>query len=162
MPVAQGPTVTLRSALVVGLSGVVAAVLLIGFVWWASQTGDGLTLGDDEFDAGLISQADTIAENGPILYQNPDGGGPIRPIWITHTGTDPEEGWIAIEAVVPGADSSCVVNWNRDLSRFQNSCDGDDTYPFDGAGLTTVPVYVEDERIIVDLQGTRDAPPTTG
>ncbi|MGI9604041.1 MAG: hypothetical protein ACR2QE_19315 [Acidimicrobiales bacterium] len=147
---------TLRSALVVGLSGIIAAALLIGFVWWASQTGDGFTLGDDEFDAGFISQADEIAENGPILYQNPDSGGSPRPIWITHTGTDEEEGWIAIEAVVPGPDASCVVNWNAEISRFQNSCDPDDTYPFDGAGLTTIPVYIDGEKIIVDLQGVRD------
>jgi len=155
MPVAQGPTVTIRSALVVGLSGVIAAALLVGFVWWASQTGDGFTLGDDEFDAGHISQAESVDENGPFLYQDPVGGD--RPIWISHTGSDPEEGWVAVEAVVPGADSSCVVNWNADISRFQNSCDGDDTYPIDGAGLTTIAVFIEDERIIVDLQGVRDS-----
>lgn len=156
MPVAQGPTVTLRSALVVGLSGVIAAVLLVAFVWWASNQGEGFQLGDDEFDAGHASdQAEAISENGPILYQNPDSAGSARPIWVTHTGTDDEEGWVTVEAVVPGADASCVVNWNPDISRFQNTCDPDDTYPIDGAGLTTIPTFVEDGRVIVDLKGVR-------
>ncbi|MDH3705693.1 MAG: hypothetical protein OES57_06470 [Acidimicrobiia bacterium] len=154
MPVAQGPTVSPRSALVVGLSGVIAAALLVGFVWWASQSGEGFTLGDDEFDAGHVSQADSVAENGPVLYQDPETGN--RPIWITHTGSEEDEGWVAVEAVVPGSDASCVVNWNRDINRFQNTCDADDTYPIDGAGLATIPVYIDDDRIIVDLQGVRD------
>ena len=94
MPVAKGPSVTLRSAIVVGLSGIIAAALLVGFVMWASNAGEGFNLGDDEFNAGGTRPiGQEIADNGPILYQNPDGGGPTRPIWLSGCAI----AWIRVE-----------------------------------------------------------------
>lgn len=155
MPVARGPSLSARSAVLVGLVGVAIAAVLAVVVLVAADSGDvEVRLGDDVFYAGDVDRISAeIADRGPITYGNP--GGQARPIWLQHLGDDPEEGWIALEARVPDA-PDCLVQWDVDAEVFVDGCDPDRTFPADGTGLTTIPTYVEDGEVVVDLNRTRD------
>ena len=99
MPVARGPQMNARNALVVGLTGVVIAVLLVIAVLWLADSGGNVEvrIGDQDFrdlDADRISAE--IADRGPILFSDVAGGD--RDIILQHLGDDPETGWFAFDA----------------------------------------------------------------
>jgi hypothetical protein len=150
MPISSGPRITARSALVVGISGVIAAVLLVVFVLWATSSGNiEYRAGDSDFrnlDASDISAE--IAERGPITWANP--GNAARPIWLQHLGTDEETGWYAFDARVPGR-SGCLVRWDDETDLFVADCDETVTFPADGHGLDQFPVKVDSGEVIVDI-----------
>ncbi len=155
MPVAKGPDA--KSSVIVGLVGVAIAVAIAVLVLWASGSSDDVIpkLGDEVFDAGVIGRiSDEIGRNGPLFYPDPTERG--RDIWLTHLGTDPEVEWHAFEALVPGAADGCLAEWNRDISRFFNQCDPNETFPPDGRGLTELSVEIEEGHVIVDVAGIRD------
>jgi hypothetical protein len=59
-------------------------------------------LGSETFaDQDADDAAETVAEDGPILYADTAGGD--RDIYVQHLGDDPEEGWIAFAARPPGS-----------------------------------------------------------
>jgi hypothetical protein len=133
-----------------------AAIVLIGvvtvFIALAASRGDvQLNLGDERFDAGGTgSISERIAEDGglPALY--PDLVNGDRPIFVQHTGDDPDEGWVAFGAFDPD-DPSCIVEIDRDAKVLVNACDRSITYPLDGDGLRFYPTTVEDGNVIVDI-----------
>lgn len=150
-PVERGPKVTARSAFVVGVAGVVVGLGLFGAVSCLANQGDvvEVRLGDDTFDAGDTERISAeIADRGPILY--PDLVGGARAIYLNHLADDPDEGWVAFDAVQPGASDECVLEWNTGESVFVDPCDGDE-FPGDGAGLPQYPAEVQDDSVIVDL-----------
>jgi hypothetical protein len=157
MPISSGPRITARSAVVVGVSGVLAACLLIGFVLWATSSGKAeFQAGDTEFrniDASEI--AEEIAERGPITWANP--GNEARPIWLQHLGTEDETGWFAFDARVPGR-SGCFAVWDDDTALFIADCDETLTFLADGHGLDQFPVIVEDGEVIVDINADAEEP----
>ncbi len=161
MPVARGPAISARSALVVGASGVAAAVMLLLFVLWVTGSSDkvDVRLGDDQFeglDADRISAE--IADRGPAFFA--DLVGDERPIWLNHTGDDPETGWVAFEARVPSR-PDCLVEYREDDDVFVDQCDPTTTFPLTGEGLNVLPVVVNDGEVTVNLNPSSDATTTT-
>ena len=120
MPVARGPQINTRSALLVGATAVVVALLLGGMVIWLASTGDqvDIALGDTDFDAGSITAiSQEIDDRGPILYSDVGSGG-SRDIILQHLGSDPEEGWLAFAARRTGDPRDCFLRWDADAAVF--------------------------------------------
>ena len=155
MPVARGPSIDARRAVTAGVLGVVVAVVIGVAILWAGNTGGDIesNLGDQDFrDIDADDIADEIADRGPVGFNSV--GGQARPIWLQHLGDDPETGWIALEARIPDQ-PGCLAQWDREREVFFNDCDDTETFPPDGAGLTSIPLLVEDGEVIVDLNNRR-------
>jgi len=151
MPVAQSQGHAGKALLIAAVAIVLIAVVTV-FVAMAASRGDvEINLGDDRFNAGNTeSIANRIAEDGglPALYADLVSGD--RPIFVQHTGDEPDEGWVAFGAFDPD-DPTCVVEIDRGAMILVNSCDRDITYPLDGEGLRSYPTSVEDGDVIVDI-----------
>jgi hypothetical protein len=164
VPVARGPRVDARSALVVGASGVVVALLVLGLVLWLSSRDDiQVRLGDDRFqDYDAESGADEIAQRGPILFPDPANRG--RDIYLQHLGDDPNEGWLAFDARPLGEARACFLLWEADSRTFVDNgeCSEAFTFPEDGEGLPQYPATVNsDGKVVVDLNAADRAETTT-
>ena len=169
MPVARGPQMNARSAVLVGLTGVAIAVVLGGGVLFlASQGGDvEIQLGDSDFDAGQIGRiSEEIDDRGPILYS--DVAGRSRDLILQHLGDDPEAGWLAFEARPLGEPRDCFFQWNEDEQRFDLITIADDVTCADvtmdergnlstGGVIDTYPVTIDDDNNVrVDINFGRD------
>ena len=120
MPVARGPQINARSAVLVGATGVVVALLLGGLVLWLASTSDqvDLALGDTDFDAGSITAISReIDDRGPILYSDVGSRG-SRDIILQHLGSDPETGWVAFAARRTEDPRDCFLEWGDDAREF--------------------------------------------
>jgi hypothetical protein len=164
VPVARGPRVDARSALVVGVSGVVVALLILGMVLWLSSRDDiRVRLGDDRFqDYDADSGAAEIAERGPILFPDPANRG--RDIYLQHLGTDPEQGWLAFDARPLGEGRDCFLQWEPTSRTFVDNGECSRTYSFpeDGEGLPQYPATVNDDgKVVVDLNAAERGTTTT-
>ena len=153
MPVSRGPRFNLRSAVVVGLAGVVVAVALAAGVLLLARSGGEveILLGDRDFrdmDTDRISAE--IADRGPILW--PDVGGGSRDIILQHLGDDPDTGWLAFEARRPGQSRECFFAWQSERGEFANTCDADDIVDAEGTGLRHFDVSVVDGDVRVDIR----------
>jgi len=144
-----------RRTTIIGIAGVVVGVVMIVIVVALNAGGDKAHVGSNstEFDAGKASDlAATIAlDRYPILVQDPANF--TRPLWIQHTGDDPQHGWISFDAAING----CATTWSVETQEFSD-CSGRH-YPYDGTGIPRYPVAVKDGRVIVNLD--RDAASTT-
>jgi hypothetical protein len=162
MPVERGPKIDLRSAIILGVSGVLMACLIGAFVLWLSGTGGvDVQLGDDEFEnLHTKDMAEEIADGGPLLFS--DVGGGTRDIYVNHLADAFDEGWVAFAAHQPGADRECFLEWKADREVFVDPCDGTEFGP-DGAGLPQYATYLEDdgERLVVDINGVRSSTTTS-
>ncbi len=157
MPVARGPQINARSAVLVGLTGVIIALLLGAMVLWVTNSSDTveLNLGDRFFDAGFIGrQSEEIAARGPLLYS--DVGGGQRDLFIQHIGDDPEVGWLAFSARRVGDPRDCSAVWDPErrvfdlVSSTDRVCD-QVTFSELGCGLFRYPVEVIDGKVTVFL-----------
>lgn len=150
MPVARTEP---RRALLVGLAAVVLAVGLIALVLVIGNAGSGG--GDGEFRSADAEELVRLQERDgvPALFPDPVGG--RQPIFVWHTGGDPDEGWVAYDALVDG----CPLELDREAEVLR-SCDGEE-FPFSGEGLAQYGVRVVDGRIAVDLDGDDDAETTS-
>ena len=165
MPVARGPQMNARSAVLVGLTGVMIAVVLGGGVQFlANQGGDvEIRLGDTDFNAGQIGRiSEEIDDRGPILYS--DVAGRPRDIILQHLGDDPEAGWFAFNARPAGEPRDCFFQWNESAGRFDlNTVEGSNAtcaeVTMDERGnlstgelILTYPVTVDDDNNVrVDI-----------
>ena len=155
MPVVHGVRMNVRRAIaaaLVGVAGAVGAVILVLSLAGSSDSIE-VRLGDDDFrgiDAAAL--ADEIADHGPVPF--PDLLGRGRPIWVTHTGSDPVIGWYAFLARTPKG-SRCVAQWDADAVGFVDSCDAGTSYPPDGTGLEQLRWQVVDRelRILINNPG---------
>ena len=151
MPVAQSRGHA-GKALIIASTSIVLILVVTFFLAQAASRGDvEIKLGDDRFDAGDTDEiGERIAdENGlPALY--PDLVNRDRPIFVQHTGDEPDEGWVAFGAFDPD-DPGCLVEIDREAKTLVNACDRDVTYPLDGEGLRFYPTSVEDGHVIVDI-----------
>lgn len=144
----------------------VALLVIVGgiafFVSTLARRGDvQVRLGDDYFNAGDASDiADDIADRGPILFSDLAGGS--RDMVLNHLSDEPEEGWVAFEARLPGDDRSCQVTWVADAGHFTYTCDESLTFPPDGTGLAALPVSITNGRIIVDINAAQRTSTTSG
>ena len=171
MPVARGPQMNARSAILVGITGVMIAVVLGGGVLFLANQSENveLQLGDTDFDAGQIGRiSEEIDDRGPILYS--DVAGRSRDIILQHLGDDPEAGWFAFDARPIGASRDCFFEWNSDAERFDLVlADGSDADCADvtmdergnlstGELIETYPVTIDDDNNVrVDINADRGA-----
>ena len=133
---AHGVRLNVVKATVVAVLGIVAALAFLFILLSVSKSSDSIEirLGDDDFRGiDAINLSDEISSNGPVLF--PDLLGRDRPIWVTHSGTDPETGWFAFLAQIPKQANSCLTQWDSENSNFFNSCDPTNKFPPDGKGL---------------------------
>lgn len=147
-----------RIAVISSVAGVAAAaVLTFLMVRFASQRPDEVNLGDKVFQ---VADAERLArrieqERTPFLFKDPLTQRPGREVYVQHVGTDPKEGWLAIEAYAPGSPRriECILEWDRVAARFRDPC-GMETFPADGSGLRTYPAEVDESgQVVVDLRG---------
>jgi hypothetical protein len=163
MPVARGPRVSTRSAIVVGGAGALTAVLLVIFVVWLTNQNAGkvdFKLGDDQFqDITAERMAKQITADGPVLF--PDvSANRSRDIFVQHLGTDPKTGWLAFDAREAGAPRECFLDWKADRQLFVDRCDGS-VIPADGTGLRQYPAVVNaNGKVIIDFNATPTATTT--
>jgi hypothetical protein len=145
MPVARTePSRAVSAALAVVL-GAVLLVLLVLFL-----NSRGTSSGDGEFSDlaadDLLRRQD--ADGVPTCFDDPISGN--RPICVFHTGSDPDEGWVAYDAQVDGC---AFAPLSPQAEELVDSCTGE-TYPFSGEGLHQYGVTVdEDGRLVIDLDG---------
>jgi hypothetical protein len=165
MPVARGPQINARSAVLVGLSGVVVAGVIGALVLWAaSSSGDvEIQLGDTDFDAGSAERlAGVIADGGPWLV--PDVAGGRRDLIVNHLGDDPETGWHAFDARPVDETGDCFFEWDDERELFvlvtikdDVTCgDGTALSTGEGDGVTIYPVAIDDGRVRVDINFATD------
>ncbi len=152
MPVARGPQIGARGAVIVGGTGVgVALMLIIAIVMLARSTDSvEVRLGDRDFrDLDAVRISAEIAEQGPVLFGDVAGGS--RDIILQHIGADPLTGWLAFEARRAGQARHCYFQWRAGAGHFVSSCDPDDVVDADGRGLVRFPVTVVDGDVRVDI-----------
>jgi hypothetical protein len=88
------------------------ALLLWGIAAYLSRDGSQASdrLAPNRFEVSSVqTAANTIAEDGPILFPGLDTTTGERTIVLDHEGTDPTVGWTVYYAYPAGADASCVV-----------------------------------------------------
>jgi hypothetical protein len=151
MPVAQSRGHAGKALLIASVAIVLIAIVTV-FVALAASRGDvEINLGDDRFEVGEAEEILELIDEGdglPALF--PDLVNRDRPLYVQHTGDDPEAGWVAFGAFDPD-DPSCLVEIDRDAKTLVNECDRAVTYPLDGEGLRAYPTTVEDGDVIVDI-----------
>ena len=142
-----------RRALILGVIAVALGIgALVGMALLTSSGSTEVRLGDDEFEVG---EAATLAariesDGAPLLFQDLLVGG-SRDIYVNHVGDDPEIGWVAFDARVPGSERQCTLEWDGGRDLFVDPCT-DDTFPADGGDLPHYPIRVTDDGlVIVDL-----------
>ncbi len=184
MPVTRGPRINARSALIMGFSGVMIALVLGLGVFWLSRSGGEveIRLGDTDFNAGQAARiAAEISESGPILYS--DVAGRSRDIIVSHLGSDPMTGWWAFAARPPGFPRFCFFRWNDTEDYFVLSAAAQDVVSQEsdatsdscavvtmnaqgilstGETIESFPVTVDkDDNIRVDINRSSVATPAT-
>jgi len=114
-------------------------------------------LGDKVFSVGpareLATEIATVSgdRGGPFLFQAPVGN---RDIYLQHVGTDPDHGWLAFDAHLPGEARTCVLKWSVSSHLFSDPC-GARTVPADGGDLPHYPAAVNGQhRVEIDFRGT--------
>ncbi len=172
MPVARSPQINARSAILVGFTGVMIALVLgVGVVWLARSSGDvEIQLGDRDFDAGKTGRiSEEIDDRGPILYS--DVAGRSRDLILQHLGHIPDEGWLAFDARPVGEPRDCFFQWDADSDRFDLVTVSDDIectdITMDGSGILSTgeaiqsyPVTIDDDNNVrVDINFDPDADP---
>ncbi len=159
MPVARGPHINARSAIIVGVVGVVMALLMGAAIIWLAGSGSNvrIQLGDTDFDAGsAFAQSDEIAENGPLLFS--DVGGGRRDIILNHLGDDPKSGWYSFEARPADQPRDCFFVWDVANAVFVLTTTNDSltcsdaTVDATGDGVSQFPVTIDDNGSVrVDI-----------
>ena len=134
---------------VTGAVGVLAGVLV--FVGVAHLSGSGKApsrMAPPVFVVGKASaQARLVNRYGPLLFQDPVGGG--RDIYVQHLRGD---SWRAFQARAPGAPRRCQLRWRPPTGDFVDPCNGH-AYPADGSGLTSYPTSIDRKgNLTVDLR----------
>ena len=94
-------------------------------------------------------RAADVARSGPILV--PDQAGGQRDIYLQHTGSSPDAGWLAFDARRAGRGRACTLVWSRTAHVFHDPCGGD-RIPADGSGLVHYRIVVDKNgNLIIDL-----------
>lgn len=147
---------------VVPVLGGVLLLLAIGVMLWgiaAYMSRDGSQpserLAPTRFEVSSVeTAANTVEEDGPILFPGLDTTTGERTIVLDHEGTDATVGWTVYYAYPAGEDPSCVVEQVRGTRKFID-CNGD---TIDVTALAPPPPginpVVEGRRTLyIDLRG---------
>jgi hypothetical protein len=164
MPVARGPRVDARSALVVGASGVIVAVVIGAILVYLSSRNDiKVRLGDERFQSyDADAAASEIAQRGPILL--PDLANRGRDIYLQHLSDDTTQGWVAFDARPLGEGRDCFLEWDTQIGEFHDNgkCTQAYTIPADGDDLPHYPATVNnDGKVVIDLRAAATPSDTT-
>jgi len=117
-PVARSQGHAGRALLVAAVGVAVALGIAAGVAALANRGSVDVKLGSETFaDQDADDAAETVAEDGPILYADTAGGD--RDIYVQHLGDDPEQGWIAFAARPPGVSRACTIQWDADDELFR-------------------------------------------
>ncbi|HSH11124.1 MAG TPA: hypothetical protein VLA10_05005 [Ilumatobacter sp.] len=146
---------------VIPVLGGIALFALIGGVLWGIATfisGGGSDasrrLAPDTFEIGRVERlAETVAEDGPLLF--PELGTAIgaRSIVVDHTGTVAHDGWRVYWAYPADRDATCVVEQVRGTSDFVD-CDGRtiDVSELSPPDAGVFPIVRDRTTLIIDLR----------
>lgn len=106
------------------------------------------------FEVGKVeAMAESVAEEGPLLFpdlKSPDG---VRSIVLDHTGDDPARGWRVYYGYPADRDSSCLVTHTPGTREFID-CDGR-TLSVDDLTLpvSVRPIVENRKTLYIDLRG---------
>ena len=145
MPVAQTNP---RRALLVGLAAIVLALGLIAVVLVANGTRN--DPGQGSFDSADATELIRLQERDgvPALFPDPVGG--RQPIFVWHEGDDPNDGWVAYDALIDG--EPIAIDLDEMVLRGPDGTE----FPFTGEGLPQYDVEVVDGKLVVALQPDDD------
>jgi hypothetical protein len=142
------------------VGGIVFFAALFGVTWLmatyvTNKTETTTTTGDRTFVVGQVADiAESIAENGPVLY--PDLRDPLgkRSIVIEHNGTDVAKGWQVYYAYPADKSPTCLVTQIQKTHTFTD-CDGRTLTVDQLTAPTDVRPIVENRTtLLIDLRGT--------
>lgn len=152
---------------VLGGSAVIALIFLAtwGIAAYIARGGAEQTerLAPTTFELGGVdARAESIAEDGPLLFPGLDTATGTRTLVVDHTGDDPAAGWRVFWAYPADRDASCPVDQVRGTATFTD-CDG---RTIDVSELTppvgVFPVVSNSRSLSIDLRAAVTGPSTTG
>ena len=142
------------------VGGIVFFAALFGVTWLMATYATNKTevttaTGDRTFVVGQVADiAESIAENGPVLY--PDLRDPLgkRSIVIEHNGTDVAKGWQVYYAYPADRTDACLVTQIQKTHSFTD-CEGRTLTVEQLMPPTDVRPIVENKTtLLIDLRGT--------
>ena len=142
------------------VGGIVFFAALFGVTWLmatyvTNKTEVTTATGDRTFVVGQVADiAESIAENGPVLY--PDLRDPLgkRSIVIEHNGTDVAKGWQVYYAYHADRTDACLVTQIQKTHSFTD-CEGRTLTVEQLMPPTDVRPIVENKTtLLIDLRGT--------
>jgi hypothetical protein len=142
------------------VGGIVFFAALFGVTWLmatyvTNKTEVTTATGDRTFVVGQVADiAESIAENGPVLY--PDLRDPLgkRSIVIEHNGTDVAKGWQVYYAYPADRTDACLVTQIQKTHSFTD-CEGRTLTVEQLMPPTDVRPIVENKTmLLIDLRGT--------
>jgi hypothetical protein len=142
------------------VGGIFFFAALFGVTWLmatyvTNKTETTTTTGDRTFVVGQVADiAESIAENGPVLY--PDLRDPLgkRSIVIEHNGTDVAKGWQVYYAYPADRTDACLVTQIQKTHSFTD-CEGRTLTVEQLMPPTDVRPIVENKTtLLIDLRGT--------
>ena len=142
------------------VGGIVFFAALFGVTWLmatyvTNKTEVTTASGDRTFVVGQVADiAESIAENGPVLY--PDLRDPLgkRSIVIEHNGTDVAKGWQVYYAYPADRTDACLVTQIQKTHSFTD-CEGRTLTVEQLMPPTDVRPIVENKTtLLIDLRGT--------
>ena len=142
------------------VGGIVFFAALFGVTWLmatyvTNKTEVTTATGDRTFVVGQVADiAESIAENGPVLY--PDLRDPLgkRSIVIEHNGTDVAKGWQVYYAYPADRTDACLVTQIQNTHSFTD-CEGRTLTVEQLMPPTDVRPIVENKTtLLIDLRGT--------
>jgi hypothetical protein len=142
------------------VGGIVFFAALFGVTWLmatyvTNKTEVTTATGDRTFVVGQVADiAESIAENGPVLY--PDLRDPLgkRSIVIEHNGTDVAKGWQVYYAYPADRTDACLVTQIQKTHSFTD-CEGRKLTVEQLMPPTDVRPIVENKTtLLIDLRGT--------
>jgi len=142
------------------VGGIVFFAALFGVTWLmatyvTNKTEVTTASGDRTFVVGQVADiAESIAENGPVLY--PDLRDPLgkRSIVIEHNGTDVTKGWQVYYAYPADRTDACLVTQIQKTHSFTD-CEGRTLTVEQLMPPTDVRPIVENKTtLLIDLRGT--------
>ena len=142
------------------VGGIVFFAALFGVTWLMATYATNKTevttaTGDRTFVVGQVADiAESIAENGPVLY--PDLRDPLgkRSIVIEHNGTDVTKGWQVYYAYPADRTDACLVTQIQKTHSFTD-CEGRTLTVEQLMPPTDVRPIVENKTtLLIDLRGT--------
>jgi hypothetical protein len=148
----------LARAVVPVLAGIGFFVVLFGVLWvfavLISDNEEAVTnLTPDRFEVGPVTAiAESIADDGPILFPGlgPDSGD--RTLVLSHDGNDPQTGWVVYFAHPADRDLDCPVDQVEGTDRFTD-CDGRELTVEQLAPPPGIfPVVIGRQTLYIDLQ----------